>query len=308
MVAAGVGTGASHQTRVDRLWGATKLFGPGVASVVAGALLAASGLTPDGQWTQFWWKHVPVNTTLLVGGLVLGVPAYIATAVQLRRIQRRADRADHYEQRAGRAEYVVASIACALVRELFDLLPLDTASRVSLFLDTGTALTLLARHSPNTRYCRCTGQATYPHDRGVLGRAWNLGAAEEKGLASPGQTRDERPDERWIEQQHGRWGIPREEAAALTMRSRSYAAVRLAEPNGRPLGVLIVEDERRASDAPRVGSSGPSAVSCEGLTHGAVDSLQRRLVAVLARAQRLEPSNLRSAVTTVLEDHPRSTR
>ena len=58
------------------------------------------------------------------------------------------------------------------------------------------------------------------------------------------------PAERWLERQERKHGIPRNVAASLTMRSRSYAARRI-EAEERSLGVLVVESVRTAAAGPQ---------------------------------------------------------
>lgn len=91
-----------------------------------------------------------------------------------------------------------------------------------------------------SRYDRSSGRARYDLEEGVLGHAFNRGEAEQTDLPDAGTAEEPRPG--W-KQRQARTGLTDDHILALTMRSRSYAALRL-NAGDKPLGVLIIESEK----------------------------------------------------------------
>ncbi|MBA2283075.1 MAG: hypothetical protein H0W25_17835 [Acidimicrobiia bacterium] len=232
---------------------------------------------------------------LLIGGVLVLVVGGLLSTSYLRALQERAEKSDAHLGRARHAERAVLILVRTELHELLEQLGLNSNGRVSLFLDTATALALVGRYSAMPTFDRTTGRAEYPYDEGVIGKAWEKGAWEEPRLSNPG-ARDAPANPRWIDQQCGRYNLPRDEVQTMTMRSRSYAAIRL-ECGGRLVGVLIAEDVRIADETPSSDrTGGHHAVSVAALNALSGGDLVRQLSELLGRMCDMDHDALRDGL------------
>lgn len=104
--------------------------------------------------------------------------------------------------------------------------------RISVYVERDEQFVLVARWSQNERLRR-PGRSTFPMGQGVIGQAWDgrKGAAYLDGLKSD-------PEE-WILEQCAMYGFDEATARAMTMKSRSIAAVRVDGERKTP--ILVVE-------------------------------------------------------------------
>ena len=114
-------------------------------------------------------------------------------------------------------------------------LRLDAEACVSLYLFHAGQLVEVARWSTNTRL-RLPGRGRYPLTSGCIGRAWTDGQHEVNALPDPVTD-----IQRYLAVQAG-YGIDGPTARNMRMKSRSYTAIRIDEPDGtHPLGVVLIE-------------------------------------------------------------------
>lgn len=128
------------------------------------------------------------------------------------------------------------------VADLCGKLGLWTSERVTLFVHDGDDLIPAARFSSNAAF-RHTGRERYPDSNGCIGRAWQTGNPVVADLPPPTDV------DSWLAEQR-RWGLTEQTAQALTMKSRSYIAIRIhgLEKDDDALGVLVAESQSPLSD------------------------------------------------------------
>jgi hypothetical protein len=134
------------------------------------------------------------------------------------------------------------------------------------------------------RHDRCCGRPRYRESEGVLGAAWNRGEAEELDLPAPGTGLE--PTKGWLTRQQ-KMGVRDEDARSMTMKSRSYAAIRINYER-RLIGVIVVESES------------PRGVSLATL-NACTDS-QTKLSRLLDHFRVIDPDRLRAAVERCLSE------
>ncbi|MEY2581512.1 MAG: hypothetical protein QOE09_1361 [Ilumatobacteraceae bacterium] len=201
---------------------------------------------------------------------------------------------------AARGHAAQAALFSEITRELRGLvlrLGLFSSGRASLFHCRGDHFVLVGRFSPSPRYQRSSGRITHPINAGVIGVAWHKGSAE-RHLPSPGPNEQE-PSPRWLEAQD-RLGVPAEIARALTMKSSAYAARRINDENGRPLGVLVIESDRDAIGHRQTSSVTQPRVSLELLETAGDAEFAARMVRLLGTIAPLPNADVRRCVEDLL--------
>jgi len=112
-----------------------------------------------------------------------------------------------------------------------------TSERISIFLHRNDGFQLVGRYSPNPVLASAS-RRRYPEDRGCLGDAW------ENSTSTADLPDATAALESWRAAQQ-QLGFSQAETEAMRMKSRSYAALRIADHDGRaPFGVVIVESVR----------------------------------------------------------------
>ncbi|MFP4106711.1 MAG: hypothetical protein ACLFVU_11550 [Phycisphaerae bacterium] len=112
----------------------------------------------------------------------------------------------------------------------------DKGERVTLYVhDPKGMFVPVGRFSFDPRY-REINRPTYPDDRGCIAEAWTKGRFFDNEFPDPDEDIDA-----YLEY-HRNYGIGREEAEALVMRSRTFFGYRVLDTRNRdPLAVVIVE-------------------------------------------------------------------
>jgi len=276
---------------------------PGLASAAAIVLVGASALVGESHFHLFHWHHARWKWTLIaIAAVVLIIDAFAATASKLRQ-EHRIAQTDGFERRAEVAELALVDSVSEELEELSNDLWLYSDGRVSLFLCKGEHFVLAGRYSSNKPFQRTTARPTYALDQGVIGAAWARGKAEDPELPYPGAVNASRPTKQWLDHQLRRHNLPEEIAAGFTMKSRSYAAIRLDRPH-RPLGVLVVESIRTAAETTvSKKAGGLPGGSLEALLALADGGATRRLARALEDLASLSEDDLRRHVTAVLAEH-----
>ena len=246
---------------------------PVVLTLVVGpGLLAAASLVHDPRLT--WSLRHPTASDWLfrIGCLVL-IAGTLLIVVRDRRRTAEARIAAGWRTRAGTAELALARLAREELRLLADALRVFSYGRVSLFrAHNDEHFDLVARYSPDPTFDHGPGRGRYPMTEGALGQAWAKQRCFERSLPSAGPGAGP-VSPRWVETQSRRFGVPVEVSEGMTMRARTYAAVRLDQAGaGRCLGVLVFEDMR-----PLPG--GGSEAGTSSLTEAAITSLLNDTVA-----------------------------
>lgn len=276
---------------------------PGLASAAAIVLVGASALVGSDHFRLFTWHRIAWKWVLIfIAAVVLGAAAVSATTVEVRQA-RRIRRASRLEARAEAAEIALVDAVWEELEELANHLCLYSDGRVSLFLCYEDHFVLAGRYSANPPFQRTTARPSYPIDQGIIGAAWARGKAADDAMPDPSPITAARPTKGWLDQQLKRHGVPEEVAVRFTMKSRSYAAVRLDRPHRR-LGVLVLESTRVASEttlSQRAG--GLHGGSLEALLNLADAGATRRLARALEDLSLLGEEDLRRHLATVLAKH-----
>jgi hypothetical protein len=276
---------------------------PALATAAGVVLGGASALVGEAQFNLLAWNHIAWKWTLVVAaGIVLVSAAATATTTQVRQA-RRLRRADGYELRAETAEQKLVDAVWEELEQLSTDLRLYSDGRASLFLCARDHFVLVGRFSANPPYNRATVRPYYPLDQGVIGAAWADGKAADPRLPDPGPANATSPNKGWLDHQLRKHSITEDVAAAFTMKSRSYAALRLDRP-GHRLGVLVVESTRPADEtAPSDRAGGLRGGTIEALTALADAGATRRLARALEDLSALDEDDLRRHLEQVLADH-----
>jgi hypothetical protein len=184
-------------------------------------LLAVSGL-PFVHASYGWWA---------VSGVVLGVVGAVGQVAQRPSYATLLEERDLARAAADQRSELLEEALVVLMRRLSRDLDTDRRdTRVSVYCHRADVFVLLARIAHSQAWQR-RGRPSYPDDHGVIGEAWDIGAAHIVDLP---EDRAERIDE-LVDV-----GFDRSEAEALLMPSRSLVGVRLSQ-NGLHVGVLVVE-------------------------------------------------------------------
>jgi len=134
-----------------------------------------------------------------------------------------ADQKSGLEDRLAVAQGVVTSLLDLFALTLAHGLSLGTQGRASIFLTQadGESCLLVGRFSDNPTYKR-PSRSSYSLTQGCMGRAWTDSELEALDMPDTASTVTE-----WVNYQAKAYGMPKEEAKALPMKSRSYAGVRV---------------------------------------------------------------------------------
>jgi hypothetical protein len=229
-----------------------------------------------GAWLQEWWPYtcnvlgacglgllgaandkgrivLPITSWSLSKDLVgwggalllaIGMVGLYRRGRQLGDLKRRVAQA---EQRSGISERVVRALSRVELNILSDSLGHQSSERVSLFVPAPGGFVLVARWTKDPTLAEGS-QTIYAEGQGCLWKAWQDGYAEEVNLPDP------RNDLKgWVDEQVARWNVPRDRAEAMTMRSRTYVAIRIEDRStGRlPAGVVIFESRLTPNEATR---------------------------------------------------------
>ncbi len=152
-----------------------------------------------------------------------------------------ADQKSGLEDRLAVAQGVVTGLLDLFALTLAHGLSLGTQGRASIFLTQadGESCLLVGRFSDNPTYKR-PSRSSYSLTQGCMGRAWTDSEHEALDMPDTASTVTE-----WVNYQAKAYGMPKEEAKALPMKSRRYAGVRVDDSMGRQhFGVVIVESEK----------------------------------------------------------------
>lgn len=203
----------------------TAMSGIGFASV---GVLLNSGPETEGIQTFLWsWPGIVyiVAAIFIILGSLLGA----RQARELRSLKEKTEaledqELDYYEH-----------FAVELKLILKDTWGYKRTERISVYRHWGKVFQMIGRFSENSDYAE-PGRAVYPADQGVIGKAWSNGTA----VADLPDYSTE-PD-RYYEVLEDDWGIDRDTAKNLTMKSSSLAACVLYDPKGvNQVAVVVVE-------------------------------------------------------------------
>jgi hypothetical protein len=268
-------------------WWMSILIGPLTALGLAGVAVTQGDSYHVGGHSFSW----PFTLLVVVG--VISIGGTIETAIKIHSLEDRVRDRNNLETRSTSAETGLIDLVCQELANIVKIHGLFSAGRASLYICRVDHFVLVGRSSPNPKYGRSIGRKTYPINSGLLAEAWSLGQVEDSNFPDPGH--GETPKRGWLERQMKR-GVDEPTACNFTMRSRSYAAVRL-NLHEAPLGVLVVESDR----VPTIigdGGAGPTLASLAGL-----QSSFLILSRALSHLQGLEESDLRSRVIAYLPIH-----
>ena len=251
-----------------------------IALVLGAALHAAAEYTDRGRTSILWLNNTPVDRLLRSTGYAVAALGAIATAYKIATLGTKAQRADD----ADAAEFALVTEIRRELREITTNLKLFSDGRASAFVRGASCFYLAGRFSLMDKYDKCSGRDSYELGEGVLGEAGNRAKHQVRNLPSAGTAIE--PNPQWLDRQRA-MGVLDEHARTMTMRSRSYAGLRLNFEQ-RPVGVVVVESEKAD------GVSLAALESCE--------TAHLRLSRLLDHASRLDPVRLRAAVTRCLEE------
>lgn len=250
--------------RLLRTWAALRhdpwayLILPGVALGGGGRFLPDGRVLLNGNPVKLGNLTLLVNDTVVAAGITLALIAGVLNVAQTRREKvaaaaeadqvkvatakqdaenaRLADANRDLEQQVSALQAAIRNSFDDGMFRLHDKLRLGNDGRASVFALTGRGAELVGRYSPNPDF-QSAGRGTYPLDGSCLGATARTGSNEVTGLVKVTNT-----GKAWANQQASRYGMNREQALGLTMKSRSYAGVRLSDAAGKTaLGVVIVE-------------------------------------------------------------------
>jgi hypothetical protein len=273
-------------------------WGGAISGPLAFVLIGIAGLTTNGHYSLLRWHEISTSATFVALAAIAALGGTFETTRKIRQLQGQLDRAVNLGDRATAAELALIETVCDELRSLVDSLRLFSDGRASLFLCREDHFVLVGRYSPMPTFSRSVGRDIYPLQQGVLGEAWREGQAEDPDLPNPGPT-NAAPHRGWLERQ-ARDQIDETTASMFTMRSRSYAAIRLEYERHR-LGVLVVEDTRPAAETPasEVADNNPGG-SLAALTALAKSNEVRVLSRALRHLHHLESAAIRSRVVDYL--------
>jgi 8-oxo-dGTP pyrophosphatase MutT (NUDIX family) len=243
-----------------------------VLTLAGTALLAAAPLVHDPRLTSSF-RHPTASDLLFRAGCLALVIGTVMIVVRDRRRSAAVRIAAGWRSRAETAELALARLAREELRLLADALRVYSDGRVSLFrAHEDGHFDLIARYSPNPTFDHGPGRGHYPMNEGALGLAWERQRFFGRSLPSTGAVAGQAAP-KWVEDQQRRFGVPVEVSEGMTMRARTYAAVRLDQVGaGRCLGVLVFEDVRPLP-------SGGSEAGTSRLTEAVITSLVDETVA-----------------------------
>ncbi|MCW2601297.1 MAG: hypothetical protein JWM02_3126 [Frankiales bacterium] len=222
-----------------------------VTTVVAPSLFVITALVPHPHLTWSVRQGTSADWLFRSGVAALLIGSWIIVARELRRGRRLRD-LECVALRATESERALASLARDEVRRLANSLQLFSNGRVSLFrAHDDDHFDLVARYSADPSKDHGPGRGRFPIDEAVLGQAWRTQRVFPPPLPAPGPV-NAAPFLQWLDAQE-RLGLPRHEAEALTLRARTYGAVRI-DSGGHSLGVIVFEDTRGRNDESALGA------------------------------------------------------
>lgn len=253
----------------------------GVLLTVAVVLLSAVSGVVEGDVTvlgiEFAW-----STLALMALGPLALVAAVVTARQTRRFLALESRSRELDARVDTADAAVLRLLRSELERLEAMAGHYSSQRVSLYRREEDQLVLIARRSRRPTYDESLGRFCIPLDQGCVGRAWAEGSAYEPGLPSAGPETGP-PTKKWVARQE-RWGVPRAEAAALTMRSQTYTAFRI-ETREERLGVLVFESTLSVAERSSAAGSSPTLLTMDELEDLVKDTGER--LSILVQASRM---------------------
>ncbi len=219
---------------LSRIWGwfvdyvsvlLTAMSGIGFAFV---GILLNSGPETEGVLT-FLLSFPGVVFTVAAVFIILGSLLGARQARELRALK--AGMAELKDQELDYYEHFATELKLILK----DTWGYGDTERISVYRRWGKAFQMIGRYSENPDYAE-PGRAIYPANEGVIGKAWT----EETAVADLPNFKVE-PD-RYYETLENEWGISRDTAENLTMKSSSYAACALSDPKGvNRVAIVVVE-------------------------------------------------------------------
>jgi hypothetical protein len=220
--------------------------------IPAGFVLLIAAVPLENGHYEVLHRRLAVAWTLVVAAALLAVAEAATVARRQLRVSAVVAERDEFSNRAVAAERAIVRLIRQELIALENRSQLFSNGRVSLFRCDGDYFTLVGRRSGRPRFDQSLGRGRYPLDEGVLGRAWAETPVEVPSLPEAGPEA-EPPRRRWLDAQR-RLGVPEEVAAALTMRSRAYAAFRIADRE-RSFGVILFESTVAVDAAATAGAS-----------------------------------------------------
>ncbi|MGE5282005.1 MAG: hypothetical protein ACM3N0_06745 [Chloroflexota bacterium] len=256
-----------------------------VALPVAGAVALAISGHLKGKIGLFGWEPAATVVMIAIGTLLLLTGA-VFVAQRTIPLERLRDEEPMLRCRAELGSAALLRLAQTELRSLARKANYASNERVSLYREEEDGFTLVGRHSARPAFEQSLGRECLPHDEGVLGRAWALGRAAETELPAPGG--GSTPNRQWLRAQQQRCKVAPEVATALTMRSQSYVAFRVASDDPKSHGAIIFESTLSLAEAQK-GSRPPclTVVELEDSVKEASGRLSRLLIETrpLARAE-----------------------
>lgn len=273
-------------------------WAPAIAAPISGGLFGAAALTTSNYFDFLGARHIPWTGTLFLLGTVAAVFGTYESYRRLRRWERASAGAAEWSSRAEQSELALVETICDELRGIIDTLSLFSNGRASLFICKQDHFVLAGRYSPMANFSRSAGRETYPIGSGILGQAWNDGAAAAPELPDAGPV-NRPPHQAWLQAQ-ARYGIDEAVARAFTMRSRCYAAIRLEYDRVR-LGVVVIES---TNPAPQTAAS--KYGGAPGGSLDALNALGAETITVLSRAlhhlRHMDDRQLRERVVKYLPE------
>jgi hypothetical protein len=201
------------------------------------------------EWGKIDWLGSGAGRTIISGAIVT-VSACIWQLVKAessRHLRERAESAektrdsiqDAYSEFADQYRAIQQNIIKALLVEIAVNFALGDSDRISLYGHNGKCFFLAGRHSRHPEYAK-PGRATYPDDQGCIGEAWRHGTAFVDNLPDP------LPNPRlWVRQVGKDWGIPKDAAEAMSMKSRCLVAHALeGSQKDERVAVIVMESDK----------------------------------------------------------------
>ncbi len=252
----------------DRLWQISILLGG------LGIAIIPSPFAQEGDWRRdLSWAVSIIALCLGTFGSWRAVPRLGRLKAQLLESENRAAELNR-ELQQEKADYIDA-FQSNLAAFASHTLGFTDRDRISVFrhydAPKGGVFVRIGRFSMNHEYNK-PGRSVYPDVGGCLGLAWKDGTCFIPALSDP-----ETDHRQWV-QDMLRYGIPEQVSSTLTMKSRSYFGIAIADPKGTArIAVLLYE------------SIDPNRFDPEALTH--YSEFQGKTIAQFIESKKLEEPN-----------------